>query len=663
METRISLCMIVRNEEKNIRRCLQSVAGAVDEIIVVDTGSTDGTVQAAREFGALVRSFPWNGSFSDARNASLEPATGDWIFFLDADEELAGESRETLRRVTGGANENVEGYFVKVINYLSNEGWIESCPDLIFRLFRNRPDYRFHGAIHEQIVDVILKRNSRARYQVAEDLVILHYGYLDRQIREKDKKNRNLALLHQELARDPENRLLRYHYGVELYRAEKYAESAAELVKAANGIDPQTIYLPKLLRYIVLAYRAAGRPEEALEAVRLGLGLFPNYADLYYYGGLISYELKNYARAYEFFQKALTMPEQPAYYASFGGTRGFRTHYQLGQLAEVFLNNEEAMCHYISSLRDNPHFTPALESIVRLLEPREDPDYARRCLEQLCEFCTPQANLLAGQILFRQSAYRLALEYLERGLGPGTNAPPEMLLWKAICLIQQRRFLEALRILDGFAPGHHLYPLSRLNKILCFWLQGNRRRTRINTDELLSLGLSKDTGAVVALLGNSFGRRKKSVPGVALGDEGMALLLDIVQRALDLGEKERAEMLLAGVSRECLNRHAADIGRLFFHYGFLDEAEKYLDIHLKNNPESAGTFFTLAEIKERRNALDEAAALYRQVLALTPEEPRAYVRLTGIYSKMRTELLREAVQRYPEVPVFRRLLEEAGQKE
>ncbi len=661
MGARISLCMIVQNEEKNIRRCLQSVVGAVDEIIVVDTGSTDGTVQIAREFGALVHPFPWNGSFSDARNASLEPATGDWIFFLDADEELAGESREALRRVTG--NENVEGYFVKVINYLGNEGWIESCPDLIFRLFRNRPDYRFHGAIHEQIVDVILKRNSQARYQVAEDLVIFHYGYLDRQIQEKDKKNRNLALLRQELAREPENRLLRYHYGVELYRAERYAEAAAELVKAASGIDPQTIYLPKLLRYIVLAYHAAGQPEEALKIVRLGLGLFPNYADLYYYGGLISYEQKNYAQAYEFFQKALAMPEQPAYYASFGGTRGFRTYYQLGQLAEAFLNNEEAMRCYVLSLRDNPHFTPALESIVRLLEPREDPDYARRCLEQLCEFCTPQANLLMGQILFRQFAYRLAFEYLERGLDPRTEVPPEMLLWKAICLIQQRRFLEALRILDGFAPGHRLYPLAKLNKILCFWLQGNRRRTRAHVDELLALGLTKDTGAVVVLLGDSLGRRRRPGPGVVLGDEGIALLLDIVLRALDLGEKERAEMLLGGVSQECLKKHAGDVGRLFFRYGFLDEAEHYLCIYLKTNPECAGTLFTLAEIKERQNALGEAAALCRQVLALTPGEPRAYVKLIRIYGQMRNDLLREAVQRYPEVPVFRRLLEEAGQEE
>ncbi|RKO65545.1 TPR domain-containing glycosyltransferase [Desulfofundulus salinus] len=657
MESRISLCMIVKDEEQNIRRCLQSVAGTVDEIIVVDTGSTDGTCQIAREFGALVHSFPWNDNFSDARNASLELATGDWILFLDADEELAGESREVLRRL---ANEkNVEGYFIKIINYVGNEGWGETCPDLVFRLFKNRKDYRFRGAIHEQIADVILERNSQARYQIAEDLVILHYGYLDRQIKAKDKKNRNLALLSQELNRNPDNRHLRYHYGVELYRAERFDEAAAELVRAANGIDPNTIYLPKLLRYIVLAYHAARKPEQALEIVQLGLDLFPDYADLYYYGGLISYEQKDYGRAYEFFQRALSMPEQPAHYAPFGGTRGFRSLYQMGQLAEVFLNHEEAMRYYILSLRDNPHFTPALESITRLLKPQEDPVYAKKCLEQLCEFCTPQANLLMGQILFRQSAYKLALEYLERGMDQ-QEAAPEILLWKAICLIQLRRYLEALRILEGFDPGHRLYPLAKLNKILCFWFQGKRRKVLPLVEELFALGLSQDTGAVVSLLRNYPGRRRG--PGVTLGDEGMSLLLDILMRALDLGEKERAESLLDGLSRECLSKNARAVGQLFYRYGHLKTAEYYLGLYLEANPECPETLFTLAEIKERQNACIEAGELYRRALALDPAEPRYYVSLIRLYEKMRREILREAIDKYPELPVLRRLFEEANQE-
>lgn len=649
---RISLCMIAKNEGENIRRCLNSVAGAVDEIIVVDTGSTDDTCEIARQFGARVLSFSWNGNFSDARNASLEPATGDWILFLDADEELAPGSGETLRRIT--ADNSVEGYFIKVVNYIGSEGWIETCPDLIFRLFRNRREYRFRGAIHEQIADVILEKNSQARYRAAEDLVILHYGYLSRQIKEKDKIARNLGLIRRELESAPDSRLLRYHYGVELFRAERYGDAAAEFVRAASGIDPQTIYLPKLIRYLVLSYHANGSAQQAIEAVQAGLQLFPDYADLYYYGGVACMDQKNYAGACQFFQKALSMPDQPSHYAPFGGTRGFRSLFQMGRLAEAFGNEEEALNQFILSLRDNSSFTPALESIARLLKPREEPDYARKCFDQLCDFCTPQANLLMGQILFQQGSYQLALEYLERG--SPAEAPPEVQIWKAICLIQQRRFLEALRIIEGFKKGHPLYPLAKLNQLLCFWLRGNRRKVRTLAEDLFALGLSRDTGSVVSLLRDSLNKRK---PARFLGDEGMALFRDIFTRALDLGEKEKALSLLEGLDRECLKGCAREIGGLFYRYGFPDLAEQYLAIHLEADPECDETLFTLAEIKERQGLHLEAGDLYRRALDLNPAEPRYYTGLIRHYESLRRQILREAAARYPEVPVFKTLLEEA----
>lgn len=119
---------------------------------------------------------------------------------------------------------------------------------------------------------------------------------------------------------------------------------------------------------------------------------------------------------------------------AFSGVRGFRACYLLGKIAEAFCNEEEALKYYINALRDNPAFLPALESISRLLRPQEDPDYARDCLEKLCEFGDAQACLLMGRILFRQSAFRLALEYLEKGMS-AREAPQELQLWKAICLV------------------------------------------------------------------------------------------------------------------------------------------------------------------------------------------------------------------------------------
>ncbi|WP_066632951.1 TPR domain-containing glycosyltransferase [Desulfolucanica intricata] len=653
MTAKISLCMIVRNEAGNLRRCLASVTGAVDEIIIVDTGSTDNTREIALEFGAQVHSFPWNENFSDARNTSLEMATGDWILFLDADEELAPASKEALKKRVN--NEHFEGYFIKVINYLGNEGWTETCPDLIFRLFRNRKHYRFHGAIHEQIVDVILKENKEASLQIAEEIIIYHYGYLDRQIHEKNKKIRNLKIIQRELEQTPDNQLLRYHYGVELYRAEKFGEAAEELTRAANNIDPNTIYFPKLLRYIVMSYQSAGQQEKAIDAALQGLQFFPNYADIYYYAGLSYLELKQYTKAGEAFQKAISMPEQPAQYASFNGVRGFRAYFHLGQIAEIFMNYETALKYYISSLQDNPNFTHSLECIVRILKPRENPDYTQECLKKVFDFCTPQANLLIGEIYFRQGAYQLALNHLEQCIENGLTSP-EIQLWQAICLIQQQRYLEALRIIESFPPDSRIYPLAKFNKLFCFWLQGQKKKVYNFLTDLRVLGLAEDTEKVLTLLFELMDKRKKPLR-VLLGQDGLALVLDIIQRLLDMNDIERVLALLKSISPESLESQSLSIAQLFFDYGYKDNAKIFLQKFLSNN-RNAEAHNLMAEICQANGNYIEAEHHYRYALEFNPENPGYYIKLINLYKNRYKQILKEAAKIHPDIVTYHQLTEE-----
>jgi glycosyltransferase involved in cell wall biosynthesis len=648
--------MIVKNEEVNLARCLHSVTGVVDEIIIVDTGSTDQTRQIGENAGAKVISFLWQDDFSAARNASLELATGDWILFLDADEALEPGSGEALRQVVEQEN---DGYFIKIINLIGSEGSIEASPDLVFRIFRNRPDYRFRGAIHEQIVDVILKNNVQARFQVAETVAICHYGYLSKQIIEKDKKNRNLNIIKKELENTPDNQMLRYHYGVELYRIDRFAEAAEELTKVANNTDPNTVYYPKLLRYIALAYYGDQKYEWALEAITLGLQFFPNYADLYYYGGLIRLEQKDYAGAYECFQQALSMPEQPAYYAPFSGSRGFRAYYQMGQLAEAFGNEEEALRYYILSLQDNADFTMALYAIVRILDPREDPEYTRQSMEKLCDFCTADAKRLIGTVYFTEGAYGLALDYFEKLELECMDAYTTVLT--AICLTQQKRIVEAIRLLDAIPPDHSQYPLSRLNKILCFWLNTNRTKVRALCDDFLAMGLSADTGAVVAMLRDSLYKRISAPPAI-LGPEGMALVKDIVLRALDLKDLQLAERLLARVDQQTQKENALDLARIFEHYGYLDAALRYTQLVLEVHADSADAWCQMAEILRQKSQYEEAGLCYRRALTINPRQPQYYVKLIRLYQMMRQQLLAEVAQKFPDMPLGKHLLEEASNK-
>ncbi len=208
----ISLCMIVKNEQENLPRCLKSLKPIADEIIIVDTGSSDRSREIAQLFGAHVLEYPWNGDFSAARNVSLEHASGDWILVMDADEVLSPLDYDNLRGIVNDrANKEkaflleTRNYSTKVIleNWRPNDGlypveeagagWVGSIK---IRLFPNRPDIRFEGRIHE----LVHRSTERAGITVAATPIpVHHYGYLD-QDKQKRKDDEYYLLGKEKLA-------------------------------------------------------------------------------------------------------------------------------------------------------------------------------------------------------------------------------------------------------------------------------------------------------------------------------------------------------------------------------------------------------------------------------------------------------------------------------
>ncbi|MBP2644563.1 MAG: glycosyl transferase family 2 [Firmicutes bacterium] len=641
MAATISLCMITLNEEKNLRRCLESVRGGVDEIIIVDTGSTDATCQIAREYGAVVQFYTWNDSFSDARNVSLELASGDWILFLDADEELSKDSVPVLRKIV--EDPTVEGYFLTIMNYVGDEGSGNQSPDAVFRLFRNRPDYRFSGAVHEHVIGSILKKNSQPQFRFDEGLILFHYGYLNNQMEEKDKGHRNLRLIERGVEAEPDNVMMQYYYGTELYRFGEYAKAAAQFVKAAEGNAIHVDHLPKLLRNLVLAYYQGHCPDQALETIEKSLKKFPEFADLYYLQGSIYYDGQDYGRAYAAFQQALATPKQPVYYASLPGTRGFRTYYCLGRLAQKYGNKEEARKYYSLSLKDNPKFTIALEALIPLLEPRTDVAHARAVLDDF-----PQDRLLIAGLLMRQQASKLALEYLDKSVSE-EHLLDGLLLQKAVCLIQERHLLEALQLLERFSTEDPQYPTVKLNRLLCYWLQDDDAKACLLAEELINMGSSSNEGVVIRLVRDRISNASSSQLVLPLDASGTALLMDLVVRFMDLGEWEKVEALLTGVSEGWRINHSLELGRLCYHLDNDEMAERYLKQHLATQ-KSAEAYYLLGEIKSRSGKLLEAGEFYQQVVRLEPKEPLSYVRLKTIYEKLHQTALEQPSE--PSLPSF-----------
>jgi glycosyltransferase involved in cell wall biosynthesis len=148
---RVSLCMIVRNEEKNLRGCIECAADLVDEIILVDTGSTDRTKEIAAELGARIFDFPWIDDFAAARNESLRHASGDWVFWLDADDRIDETNRQRLAALFQGLPKEKVGFAMGYSCLLDSIAQTRMRVDQI-RLFPNDPLIRWTHRVHEQIL-------------------------------------------------------------------------------------------------------------------------------------------------------------------------------------------------------------------------------------------------------------------------------------------------------------------------------------------------------------------------------------------------------------------------------------------------------------------------------------------------------------------------------
>jgi glycosyltransferase involved in cell wall biosynthesis len=215
----ISLSMIVKNEEKYLKECLESVKGIVGEIILVDTGSTDGTLKIAEEYGAKIFHFEWIHDFSAARNYSLKQCTGDWILYLDADERLSPKSVNQLKKLTGRKDKTAYYCQVCSIDEVNGRPSVMSY----VRLFPNEKSLCFEGAVHEQI-EYSLKQN---KIRITNSSIeIIHIGYNLTKEGLALKAKRNLDILLKEYQKNSSS-----YYAFQLGQTYGILENKQEAVK------------------------------------------------------------------------------------------------------------------------------------------------------------------------------------------------------------------------------------------------------------------------------------------------------------------------------------------------------------------------------------------------------------------------------------------------
>ncbi len=270
----LSLCMIVKDEELRLASCLSSVSSLVRDIVVVDTGSADRTKEVAAAFGARVYDFCWIDDFAAARNYALDLAAEEWVLVMDADEVLEPLEPEEMARLLTASG--IEGYFVRIRSYLDAAGYVD---DAAVRLFRNRPFYRFEGAIHEQIAGAI-KRHNKGSGLAHSNLLIHHMGYLSREVAQKEKRKRNIAVITKALLSHPSDPFLHYSLGLEYLLSERTAEGIACLKKALGLIQGDEGYCRDLLLALGLALLQEGRRDELAELLEAAFTSYPGAPEL-----------------------------------------------------------------------------------------------------------------------------------------------------------------------------------------------------------------------------------------------------------------------------------------------------------------------------------------------------------------------------------------------
>lgn len=350
----ISLAMIVRDEEENLAECLSSIRDEVDEIIIVDTGSTDQTEQIASTFTDKIYHFEWNGDFSAARNFAISQCSGHWILCLDADEKL-DYAQGTIRQLINNHSETeVFGLPLCTCSDTEYERFT------VIRLFRNTADYHFVGTIHEQVV--IPNANVVG---IGDSPVIWHKSITRK--KRNIKRHRNLQLLTQELNNNPDNCYLKYYMGVEWLGIGRYDKALPYFREAVDKIGlSQLMFRGPAVRYLVDCLRLLGHLDDAFKVCQNECDLHPDYTDVFFDAGTILEEKGEFKNAIDYFNKAIQLGDPPLCFYHSKGTESFLSFYHLGFCYEKIGLHELAEKYYWQALEANPNYVCPLYSLVLL---------------------------------------------------------------------------------------------------------------------------------------------------------------------------------------------------------------------------------------------------------------------------------------------------------
>lgn len=631
----LSLCMIAKNEEEFIGDCLASVKDLVDEIIVVDTGSTDRTIEIAERFGAKIYHFPWVGDFASARNESLKHATGDWILVLDADETIPSEWHAEVRKAI--QNKDTIGYSMVIENLLGAKGESRQMA-LIFRLFQNRLDMRYEGIIHEQIIMAAQRTGMPLGGTQAR---IMHRGYLNQYLDQRDKYQRNLKILLDQEKQEPENPYAHFNLGQTYKLLNRYDDSERSFQRSLDLLKSQNVphsvpYYANLYFSFVELYRVMGEFEKGLALVEEGIRCYPQYPDLLFSKGHLLLSMGRNEEAIRCFEGC--RKHQGVIFAA--GTDPSITTYKTSNAIGVANANQGkfalAKQHFQRAIQEWEY--PDAELFTNLgIVHLQDGELGKamenftKALEVDEQYFRAWCNL--GTICYKLERYPEAVSAWQKAREINPDAQDLDLLLGEVCLRMQR-YSEAIDAYERSIEAAPDTSTARLNLGMARLGIGDLAAARMAWTALRDR-VPSASGDALALLALSDVLEGGSLPEGFESDRAAELWVVALEHLFAAERYDLVGLAVDALGSATIPGLASGMGKLLCRQGLHEHALGFLLKAQVQSPEDPELYYLLGECAEASGNVEDAVVMFDAALGLNPRHSASRQKLAQLRNSSR----------------------------
>ena len=582
MPKEISLCMIVKNEENNLKRCLNSVKDLVDEIIILDTGSTDNTVAIASEYTSKIFYYDWCNDFSNARNNSLKYATKDFIFIMDADDELDPNDRDKFFNLKNNLDDSETIYYFQTISHLSQafNSYINSSTNLMPRLFKNNTKYYYKNALHEQLKsDVPLDELRKAIL----DIHIFHYGYLEDSSIDKIKFNRNISILEKQLLDEPNEPFHYFNLGNEYCSIRNFEEALKYFLISYKDFDPCKGYSPRLILKLVICYYSLDKAPECFDMIEKGLCIYPTFSDLHYIKGMILFDKRLYSQAIDEFSSCVDLGVAPPQLLYVKDASPLKSYDMISRCYHKLNNCSKAFEFAAKAIATNPKYVLPFYNCVKIMvDDNLSVDNIESILLSFFDNIKENSSLISN-IFYMSKLYNLSLKYLNIH-EDNFQLSEENIILKIKLLLKLDKLDESIYYIDLISPDSiNFFTSCKLKSIL--YLLKHENVLAMKTIHHFSVASTTYQQKVITVLreASNLLLHKKGSPICDTKDEIISdIIFEILEFFLCTHKFDEFEKLLELLNLIDDSSVLLRLAKLYYEYGYKNMAKKEILNSIKN---------------------------------------------------------------------------------